>query len=90
MDFISEDFLGMEEEIIIANGGGAQRKRRCTSSSKKIKTHHSPALVDPIALKEVQCAFYGMQRLRHSMDIINSMSVLVSSNCHIFFTFFSY
>jgi len=93
MDFNAEDFLGTEEVIVIANGG-VKHKRGLSSicSLKKITTDHSPSPVDPIAPKEVHCAFYGIRRLQYSMDITHSISVLVSGEelSHFFFTFFLY
>ena len=59
--------------------GGSKRQRSSENivSSKKIKVDESLPLT-PKAPKDVQCAFYGIERLRHSMDITHSMSVLLS------------
>jgi len=66
--------------VHVSETGGVKRKRGSASipSSKKIKIDESLAPDAPIALKELQCAFYGIERLRHSMDITHSMSVLLS------------
>jgi len=62
------------------DASGAKRKRGSESipSSKKIKVHEQLSSLMPRAPKDVQCAFYGIERLRHSMDITHSMSVLLS------------
>jgi len=59
---------------------GVKRKRGSASipSSKKIKVEQPLPSLTPKAPKDVQCAFYGIERLRHSMDITHSMSVLLS------------
>jgi hypothetical protein len=56
---------------------GAKRKRtsEIIRSSKKIKVLPSLTTRAP---KDVQCAFYGIERLRYSMDITHSMSVSLS------------
>ena len=58
----------------------AKRKRVSESvrTSKKIKVNQPLSSLAPKAPKDVQCAFYGIERLRHSMDITHSMSVLLS------------
>ena len=79
-DFKAEDFLDADDEEISSASTGVKRKRSSPSipSSKKIKIEQSLSPIIPIALKELQCAFYGIERLRHSMDITHSMSVLLS------------
>ncbi|KAM6495139.1 hypothetical protein JOM56_009762 [Amanita muscaria] len=59
---------------------GVKRKRGSDDipSSKKIKVDQPLSPLTPRAPKDVQCAFYGIERLRHSMDITHSMSVLLS------------
>jgi hypothetical protein len=57
---------------------GVKRKRGSENpvpSSKKPKVDEPLA---PLMPKDVQCAFYGIERLRHSMDITHSMSVLLN------------
>ena len=78
-DLKADHFLGTDEEEIGIASAGVKRERNSASipSSKKIKTDESLVPVVPIVLKELQCAFYGIQRLRHSMDITHSMSVLL-------------
>ena len=79
-DFKAEDFLGADDKELSRASTGVKRKRGSPGipSSKKIKIEQSLSLIIPIALKELQCAFYGIERLRHSMDITHSMSVLLS------------
>lgn len=59
---------------------GVKRKRGSDDIpvSKKIKVDQPLSPLTPRAPKDVQCAFYGIERLRHSMDITHSMSVLLS------------
>ncbi|KIM42714.1 hypothetical protein M413DRAFT_122230 [Hebeloma cylindrosporum] len=61
---------------------GVKRKRASSymPSSKKIKVDESSASTELRAPNDipVQCAFYGIERLRHSMDITHSMTVLLS------------
>jgi len=72
---------------------GIKRKIGSTSipSSKKMKTDQPLSPLIPRAPKNVQCAFYGIERLRHSMDITHSMSVLLTGQePAAFCIFFSY
>jgi len=73
--------------------GGVKRKRSSKSIplAKKVKIDPSlpPLLQKPP--KIVQCAFYGIERLRHCMDITHSMSILLSGEelsppAHFFYT----
>lgn len=60
---------------------GVKRKRGSENpvpSSKKPKVDEPLAPLMARAPKDVQCAFYGIERLRHSMDITHSMSVLLN------------
>jgi len=79
-DFNAEDFLDADDDEISSASAGSKRKRSSPNVPplKKIKIEQSLSPAIPIALKELQCAFYGIERLRHSMDITHSMSILLS------------
>ena len=92
-DFNAETFLDADDDGISSASAGAKRKRSSPSIPplKKMKLEQSLSPVIPIALKELQCAFYGIERLRHSMDITHSMSILLSGEelsptAHFFYT----
>ena len=60
---------------------GIRRKRGLedpVTSSKQPKVDKPLIPLMTRAPKDVQCAFYGIERLRHSMDITHSMSVLLN------------
>ncbi|KIM42705.1 hypothetical protein M413DRAFT_122048 [Hebeloma cylindrosporum] len=67
-------------EVQASATSGVKRKRGSSyvPSSKKIKVDDSDFPPKLRAPKDVQCAFYGIERLRHSMDITHSMTVLLS------------
>ncbi|KIM42704.1 hypothetical protein M413DRAFT_444376 [Hebeloma cylindrosporum] len=64
----------------VTNGVKRKRGSSYMPSSKKIKVDESSASTELRAPNDiqVQCAFYGIERLRHSMDITHSMTVLIS------------
>ena len=72
---VSDAFLVQASAI-----SGVKRKRGSESipSRKKIKVNQPLSSLTPKAPKGLQCAFYGIERLRHSMDITHSMSALLS------------
>jgi len=76
-------YRGLVSDVFLVeapDASGAKRKRGSESipSSKKIKVDEQLSSLMPRDPKDVQCVFYGIERLRHSMDITHSMRVLLS------------